>query len=246
MKNLIFLVITFLLFSSCSQHKTSEEQTKPVQSYDDMSAIVSSNKSISEDEDVTTHDIYRIISEKKNVNPKFGTNKCNIEVELKEKISVDKLTAIAIVLRETRDTYDKLWIFYYLPGMQLGSGAWATTHFTPTLEVKILGATENEEQKMKTATVNGDVIGKWNEIMPGVENTIIIYKKGGKIFMKNLFKDGSVSNKEFVQKKHKGKIRFEIKQKPFDDYHDYYLIENNSNLGIYDNLGKITEAIKLD
>jgi hypothetical protein len=31
--------------------------------------------------------------------------------------------------------------------MEIGAGAWATTHFDPTLEVKILGLPVEEEQE---------------------------------------------------------------------------------------------------
>lgn len=35
--------------------------------------------------------------------------------------------------------YDKVFICYYLPGMVKDEGAWATSHFTPKLEVRIIG-----------------------------------------------------------------------------------------------------------
>lgn len=45
--------------------------------------------------------------------------------------------------------YNKVFICWYLPGMVLDSGAWATTHFIPHLSVKILGVEngvmENQE-----------------------------------------------------------------------------------------------------
>ena len=42
--------------------------------------------------------------------------------------------------------YERTFIEYYLPNMVHGCGAWATTHFTPRLEVSILGFTAEEQR----------------------------------------------------------------------------------------------------
>ena len=34
--------------------------------------------------------------------------------------------------------FKRVFITWYLPGMEVGSGAWATTHFNPLLEVTIM------------------------------------------------------------------------------------------------------------
>lgn len=34
--------------------------------------------------------------------------------------------------------FERVFICYYLPGMEIDAGAWATGHFDPELEVKIL------------------------------------------------------------------------------------------------------------
>jgi len=80
---------------------------------------------------------YEIISEKPHVDSRFGFNKCNIEVRLLKKITKDELTKIGYQIRSTRKSYDKLWIFYNIKGKSRNNGAWATTHFTPNLEVWI-------------------------------------------------------------------------------------------------------------
>jgi hypothetical protein len=84
--------------------------------------------------------------------------------------------------------------------------AWATTNFTPNLEVEILGATDTVLKKMNEASVDGKVIGKWQDTRPMVESSIILYEKGGKIFMQNSYNDGSSSNEEFVTKKRDNRI----------------------------------------
>jgi len=223
MKNLTYILIGLLLFNSCGQDKTSEEKAVIVQN---------------EEKNAVTESVFKILSE---VPTKYG--KCNIDIELKEKISKDELTSIANKIRETRKSYDNLWVFYYLPGMKVGSGAWATTHFTPNLEVKIIGATEEEEKKINDVTVDGNVIGKWQVKQLSYEYIIIIYEKNKNIFCKGIYTDGSSSDEEYVKKKYKGKVRYEAKQ---NKHNEYYLIEDNGNLGMYGENGKFCEGTKKD
>ncbi len=65
--------------------------------------------------------------------------KRSLDVRLPRKVSETRLRAIAQELR-ARDsrTYDRTFICYYLPGMEIDRGAWATTHFIDgKLEVRI-------------------------------------------------------------------------------------------------------------
>ena len=74
--------------------------------------------------------------------------KRSLDVRLNKRVTEDTLRAIALKLKsqDSRD-YDRTFITYYLPGMTVGAGAWATTHFTPDLEVKILGLSTEEEKE---------------------------------------------------------------------------------------------------
>jgi len=228
MKKLFFItqVVFALIFYSCGQNKPSEKQT----------IALKSQETVNE-----TDNLYKIISEKEHVDPKFGYNKCNLKIELNDKISIDKLKSIAYKLRETRRSYDKLWIFYSLAGTTAETGAWAISHFTPNLEVQILGATYTEDEKMNSVSVDGKIIGRWQDVRPMAERGMIIYEKNNKIYMKHTFSDGSTGDYEFIKKKYDGKMRFEPKQ---NMHQEYYLIENNGNLGMYGKDGKFSEAIK--
>jgi len=226
MKKLNIILIIGLLLTSCGQNKTKEIQ----KTSDSIQKAT-----------VVPDNLYKIISEKENVNPKFGFNKCNIEVELKEKITKEQLTIIANKIRETRKSYDNLWIFYNLPGKQAGSVAWATTHFTPNLKVEILGSTDAEDKKMDNVSVDGNIIGKWTDKQSYSEHTAIIYEKNNKIYMKSIYSDGSSGEVEYVRKKINGKVRYEPKQ---NKHNEYYIIEANGNLGMYDPEGKFAEAVK--
>ena len=89
--------------------------------------------------------------------------KRSLDVRLNKRVAEDTLRALALKLKsqDSRD-YDRTFITYYLPGMTVGAGAWATTHFRPDLEVKIWGLWTEEEKKLTPATrpapAMGDVI----------------------------------------------------------------------------------------
>ena len=166
--------------------------------------------------------------------------KCTIDISLEKKVSKDFLHKLALKLRKAEPIkYDRMFIFYYLPGMILGSGAWATSHFNPNLKVKILGTTIEQEKVLKTKSTgsSGKIIGEWLDEAPYVGAKYTFLKRTGKIIMIRKFKDGSGSEEEMIQKKQSGIIRFE--EKKGNDFGEYYLIERNGNLGAYDNAGLI-------
>ncbi len=195
--------LLFLLFCSCGQNKTPEKQANIIQQQEQI---------------VVPDSLFKIISEKDHVDPRFGYNKCNIHIELKTKLSKEELKTIANKIRKTRKTYDKLWIGYYLESMKDRSIAWATTNFTPNLEVEILGATDFEEKKMNSLITDGNVIGKWQDVRPMAECGMILFEKDKKIYMKRAFGDGSSGDYEFIKKKYNGEIRYELKENKHKEY----------------------------
>lgn len=170
----------------------------------------------------------------------MGNIKSSIDIRLEKKVTKEFLHKLALNLRKLEPRkYDRLFISYYLSGMKLGSGAWATTHFNPNLAVIILGTTIEEEKKLKSTSEKnfGEIIGKWLDDSPYVGAKYTLLKRNGKIFIICKYKDGSGFEKEMIQKKQSGKLRFE--EKGSNGSEDYYLIERNENLGIYDNYGLI-------
>lgn len=182
---------------------------------------------------------YRIVKE--TTNEKFS--KKNLDVELNIRTDKATLEKIAKSLRSTRKRYKRLWIAYYLPGMQHGAGSWAISHFTPNLEVEILGTTVEEDKRLRAVTINRkDVIGKWLDDRPLVANVIIIFKKSGKLIMKNTFKDGSSGEYKLIVKQVHGKTKYQSIE---DTFGEYYMLEHNGNLGMYSPNGKFSEAMKI-
>ena len=102
----------------------------------------------------------------------LGTIKRSVDVRLNQRVSQDTLRALALVIRDqdSRD-HDRTFITYFLPETENGSGAWATTHFDPDLEVQILGFTVAEAEALsepQPVTEGLQLIGVWLDERPGV------------------------------------------------------------------------------
>ena len=172
---------------------------------------------------------------------KMGSIKISIDIRLQEKVSKDFLRELALKFqKEEPKKYDRMFITYYLLGMTPGAGAWATSHFNPNLEVKILGTTIEEEKTLmnKSKNPSGKIIGEWLDESPYVGAKYTFLKRDGKIIMICKFKGGSGSEKEMIQKKQSGRLRFE--EKVDNNFGEYYLVDRKGNLGVYDNAGLIT------
>lgn len=75
--------------------------------------------------------------------------KASVEIQVSRKLTKLELSQAARELRRTlcdsaassgscREVFPRIFITWYLPGMKPGAGAWATTHFEPGLDVKIM------------------------------------------------------------------------------------------------------------
>ena len=63
-----------------------------------------------------------------------------LDVELSQEVDEETIEVIANLLRDADDMiYQRTYIVYYLPGMASGEVGWATSHFTPDLEIQLIG-----------------------------------------------------------------------------------------------------------
>ncbi len=173
--------------------------------------------------------------------------KRSLDVRLNKKVSEQALRAIALKLRaQDSRTYERTFIAYYLPGMAVGAGAWATTHFNPNLEVRILGLTAEEEQKLaaQPERANREIIGRWLDESPFLGSRITIFREDGKLFIEQMFKDGSTLKKEVVEKKTPLGRRFDKVEG--SSAGDHWVLGSDGNLQVRDDDGLISTAKKLE
>jgi hypothetical protein len=171
--------------------------------------------------------------------------KRSLDIQLDKRVSVEVLRALATRLKQSDPKrYERTFISYYLPGMKVGSGAWATSHFDPDLQVRILGITSDQEKAFKQEPEDPprSVIGVWLDERPSC-GRISIFGEDKKLFLESTYKDGSKRKLEIVEIPFKYGRKFEEKVR--SDAGEYYFIDRQGNLQLHDRDGLITTAKKL-
>ena len=119
----------------------------------------------------------------------------------------------------------------------------ASFRFNPTLDVRILGLTTQEEQALVTErpAPDGEIIGRWLDESPG--SLITIYREYGTLYMEWKFKDGSSLKEELVEKLSPLGQRFDWKEG--SGFGDHWIIDREGNLQIRDNYGLVSTTTRI-
>lgn len=176
----------------------------------------------------------------------FRNVKRSIDVRLDKKASAEVLNAIALKLKNMeRKKYERTFIAYYLPNMEVGAGAWATSHFDPELDVRILGLTADEEEKMakEAKSTSRDVVGIWMDDRPYVGATITIYRENSKLYLESKYKDGSGSTEEMTETKIN--IGTKLVEKGGNPHGEYFVLNKKGDLQAGGNNGIFLKYKKL-
>lgn len=173
--------------------------------------------------------------------------KRSLDVRLNKKVSEPVLRAIALKLKsQDSRTYERTFIGYLLPGMKVNAGAWATTHFNPSLEVEILGMTLEDEELLLAehpSEVSRDVIASGLDDSPfALAQKVTIYREGRKFFMEGWYKGETLPPKKLVKVDFKLGTRYEYKSA----FGEYYLLDSRGNLEIWDRDGFIVALRRVD
>lgn len=184
---------------------------------------------------------YSVISKE----PNDALSKTTINVRLNKEVSKDILKKIAYEIKEDNSKYSKLWIFYFLPEMTTGSGAWAISHFKPTLELEIIGASKAATEEMKNRKVTGEILATWIDNDPITPNTKYLVKENGKLLMKSVYAKTKYANatelvEELTETTQGGLTRYNYQ----NNHGEFYIVEQNGNLSLFDSDGKFKELKK--
>lgn len=172
--------------------------------------------------------------------------KRTVDVRLLRSLSEEELSTIAYKIKasDTR-SYERTFITYYLPGMAVGAGGWATTHFGlfDSPQVRIFAFTEMDKARAwkKANQPSDQVIGRWLD-RGSFMGPITIYKKDGKLYLEQQFKDGSQTKKEMVESTSSLGRRFD--RKNGSSHGDHFIIQADGHLQLRDREGLIRVARK--
>ena len=162
--------------------------------------------------------------------------KRSLDIRLNRAVSEETLRQLALELKaQGGKSYTRTFIAYYLPGMLIDQGAWATTHFDPSLEVKILGMTVEEMDNIlsKPIPVEWKLVGQWLNL----NHIVTIFRDQNRIIMDSTYSDGSSGQTEVVEDKSR-LWRFDPLES--SDWGEYWILGPRGTLELHDNQGLIS------
>ena len=117
----------------------------------------------------------------------MGTLKRSVVVRLSRPITEDRLEAIARSVHAEKPNFDRTFIEYLIGDMAYGAGAWATTHFNPNLQVRILGPSI-EQLVASESNETGEIVGRW---LGQIGAVLTINQEDGNFYIVRSYEDGS-------------------------------------------------------
>ncbi len=168
--------------------------------------------------------------------------KRSVDVRLPKRVSESTLSEIAkTIKRSTQANHDRTFICFYLPDMEVSAGCWATAHYNPKLDVKIIGLPLDAINRFSATEENDrSEIGCWLDETPFIGRIIVIFTDDRKLFMESTFGDGSKATEEIAESESPYGRRFDaIASKPTGEY---WLIDAEDNLQLWDREGFVNNS----
>lgn len=159
---------------------------------------------------------YEIISE-----DAYQNERRSLDVRLSQKVDEDALEALAYRLKEQASgAFERTFIVYYLSGMEVGAGGWATSHFDPELDVQILGVSEEASSQIENIRdqYGQDLIGIWENNQPGSAATFALFRTESGFGLEEIFADGSSRTLTVQEQPSEIGRRFEDPENTFGEY----------------------------
>lgn len=171
----------------------------------------------------------------------------NVAVRISEKLSDQMLKSLAQQVKSDIHAVAQTGIvFFLLPEMEDNNGAWAAVDFTPEIKVRILGQSLEDEIKVKSGLGKiSDYYGLWldNKAQGDVILRIRVDKVEGYVI--EYISPSDTKPSEFAvplkKEKRKGKTIFKDTEHP----EQYYVLENNGDLSVFDNYGFVESYKRL-
>lgn len=220
MKKSKLLVIAIILFVSCGKNNKNIIKTANTAENYHMESLPP---------DLT----YKVIEDKSD----DVLEKNQIIVELSRKISIGQIATLADKFYKSKPEQRRFYIFYLLPGMKNGETiSWATSHFDPELEIKVLGSTAEEENSLEVlSTIKGKIVGKWHEEAYTSMN-YVIYLNKNKVYLMMFLGDSKGKSEQMISKKIGSTTRYDYKDK--SHFGEYFIINSKEELEFYNGGGE--------
>ncbi|WP_417811509.1 hypothetical protein [Thalassospira alkalitolerans] len=179
----------------------------------------------------SSDDIYEITKDEK-----LGSIKRTVEIELVEKVDTKRLKVIAESIH--KEGFERTFIGYRIKGENRPT-YWATTHYNPTLEVRIISPSFPDSEAMETGSPQGKVLGEWL-VQYGFEYVVTFVEVDGVISIHSKFADGSSSNDTAIVEVFHGQKRFYTDSGK--KHGEYFVIAKSGDLEMWSSNGNYYTA----
>jgi hypothetical protein len=167
-----------------------------------------------------------------------------VSVRLSERLSEADLVRIADSIKAAAKTpAERTLIAFYLSGMPLNQGAWASINFDPNPMVRINGLRLEEQQQFEAtvAVDRRDLVGAWVTDLPAPPGRLVIFRDNGRMFAEWVLRSGRKSVEELVEVRGTRGSRFD----PRDGGQDYYLLKSTGALELRNSTRLIAVAQRI-
>lgn len=171
----------------------------------------------------------------------------NISVRIDEKLTDNQLINLSQkVIKEIKVRSNKGVVFFFLPNMKLNNGAWAAVDYEPNISVRIIGQSLVDESLIKSGLENiTDYYGLWAD--EGSKGDVIIRIRKDKVhgYVFEFISPTDPSPSEFASPLRKSTFKGKTIFKDIEHPEQFFLLEDNGNLSVYDNYGFVVRYKRL-
>lgn len=170
-----------------------------------------------------------------------------ISLRISEKLSDSDLESIAREVKEDVNTISNQGaVFFFLPEMVLDNGAWAAVYFTPEMKVRIIGQSIIDGQKIQSALEDiTDYVGLWSDNFEEGDIIIRIRKDKKEGYVLEYISSSDHKPSDFTTPLIKKIDHDKTIYKDTEHPEQYFLLEANGDLSVYDNHGLVSTYKKL-
>lgn len=160
---------------------------------------------------------------------------------LNKRVSSEVLRSLAFKIKRFDPVdYERTFMMYYVPGIDplRGNGTWATTHFNPDIDVRILGLTQEQIETLqnKPFLESRRMIGSWIIEIMGLSHRLDLFEEDGKVWKEKTYGDESSGIVEMVELVSNDGRRFEEIEPRFGEY---LWVHSTGELQFWDEEGRI-------
>lgn len=163
--------------------------------------------------------------------------KLSLTVNISKRVNSEELSGLAEKIYNSYDgsEYESVFIIYMLPKMAFDNGSYASSHYNPDLEIKIYDLTDEEILKIQNNFSISDRYWFDRKIL------FEILKEENKYYIHQFGSDLTTEKRELVKEVKGSDTLYRFKNNEFGEY---YLLNRNNDLSIYDEKGFIYKFLK--